>query len=836
MKKDVYNLSKPQESIWLTEQYFKNTNINRIISIADFSAKIDNLNFELLNQSINNTVKSNDNFQTRLFLENGEIKQYYSDFEEFKCEIIEVSSIEELIEEDRKRKNIFNLIESPLYEFKLFKLKETNTGGILANFHHIICDGFTAALCVRQIFESYKSLIEKGNLPELNPNGYSYTQYLNSEREYVQSKKFIKDKEYWEQVFETIPEVATIYSNKKAQNIISPEAERETYIIDKDLMIKIKNLCDRLKISVYNFFMAVFGIYISRSSRLDDFVIGTPILNRANYREKNTLGMYVSTVPFRIKVSEELTFSEYVKNIAKETMTMLRHQKYSYGYIIEELRKKSSNVPNLYNILFSYQISKAADANNEYSADWLSNHTVNGDLDIHIYDLNDKNSASVSYDYNINKYDKKDIEGMHPRILYIIHQILENSEILVGKIDIVTPKEKMQILKEFNNTKTDYPKDKNVISIFEEQAKKTPNAPAVWFEGESLTYAELNRKANALANHLKQNGVTAGDVVSMCLDKSLEVVISVVAILKTGAIYLPIDVTYPEERILYMIDNSKSKAVLISSKINLDLKLDIPIINVDLSEKLYENNTEFKTYNTKPTDGAYVIYTSGSTGTPKGILVPNKAVIRLVKNTNYMEFKEGTRLLQTGSLAFDVSTFEFWGSLLNGIELFLIKKNDLLNPKVFRNYIEKNKIDSLFISTALFNKYSEEDPRMFGRLTYVIIGGEALSYKHIKNVREANPDLNIINGYGPAENTTYSTYLNIKDLSLGFIPIGYPVANSTCYVVSPSGCLQPEGFPGELWVGGDRTCSWIFEQRRINKRKIYRKSIPEKEEYIKQET
>ena len=404
MKKDVYDLSKPQESIWLTEQYFKNTNVNRLVTLADFSEKIDNLNFELLNKAINNVVKYNDNFQIRLFLDNGDIKQYFCDYEEFNCEICEISSLSDFIDEDSNRKNVFNLLNSPLYEFKLFKLKGTNTGGILANFHHIICDGFSATLCVRQIFESYKSLLESNVLPNLNPDNYSYIQYLNNEKEYLASNKFEKDKAYWNNIFETVPEVVSIYSNKVSKNTFSPDAKRATFSIDNNLMCKIKNICQPLKISAYNFFMAIFGIYIARASRLDDFVIGTPILNRSNFREKNTQGMFVSTVPFRITLNNDLTFENFVSQIAKDTMSMLRHQKYSYGYIIEDLRKKASNVPNLYNILFSYQVSSASDENQGYSADWLSNNCISGDLDINIYDLNDKGAASVAYDFNLNKY------------------------------------------------------------------------------------------------------------------------------------------------------------------------------------------------------------------------------------------------------------------------------------------------------------------------------------------------------------------------------------------------------------------------------------------------
>ena len=216
MKKDVYELSKPQESIWLTEQYFKDTNINRLVTLADFSKKVKNLDFEKLNKAINNVIKYNDNFQIRLFLENGNIKQYFCDYAEFNCEVVEITSLEDFLEEDSRRQGVFNLIESPLYEFRLFKIKGTNTGWILANFHNVISDWFSASLCVRQIFESYTSLVKTNTLPNLNPENYSYIQYLNSEKEYLASNKFEKDKAYWEGIFETVPEVATIYSNKGA--------------------------------------------------------------------------------------------------------------------------------------------------------------------------------------------------------------------------------------------------------------------------------------------------------------------------------------------------------------------------------------------------------------------------------------------------------------------------------------------------------------------------------------------------------------------------------------------------------------------------------------------
>ncbi len=446
-----------------------------------------------------------------------------------------------------------------------------------------------------------------------------------------------------------------------------------------------------------------------------------------------------------------------------------------------------------------------------YDADWLSNHCISGDLDINIYDLNSKSAATVSYDYNLNKYTKEDIEAMHPRILRIIEQIIDNKDILLKDIEIITPSEKSQILNDFNDTKKDYPKNESVISLFEKQVLDTPNAIAVNFEGTSLTYKELNEKANSLANDLKSKGVTAHDVVALFLDKSLEAIVSIVATLKLGAAYLPIDISYPTHRISYMLKDANAKAFLVTSNLDFKLTLDIPKVIVDLSSIIYAKNSKFVSSKVSPSDLAYIIYTSGSTGTPKGVMVSNQAILRLVQNTNYVTFSKGDRILQTGTIAFDASTFEIWGALLNGLELFLLKKTDLLNPQFFSDYIHKNNITTLFLTTALFHKFCEYNPKMFDRLKYLFVGGEASSFKHFKLVKDSNPNLIFAHVYGPTENTTFSTYYNIEDTSLGFIPIGFPIANSTCYVVSTSGTLVPTGVPGELWVGGDRSFSWLLK-------------------------
>ena len=779
------------------------------------------LDFDLLAKSINHLFKSNDAFQTRLFLENGEVKQYFCDFEEVKIPIYEITSIEDFIKEDAKRTNIYkNLIETPLYEFVLFKYKGTSSGGIILNFHHIICDAITAALSIRQISETYNSLVQGKGLPNINPDKFSYIQYLNSENEYISSDKFIKDRDYWQKIYETVPDVATIFSSKKTKDYVSPDAERLISVVDGELIRKIKELCEELKISIYNFFMAVFGIYLSKASRLNDFVIGTPILNRTNYREKNTCGMFISTIPFRITLDNNSSFSDYASKISQDTLSMLRHQKYSYEYILQDLRKRDPNLPNLYNVMLSYQITRASDTSCNYTTDWVTNNCIGEDLDIHIYDLNDADLINIAYDYNTNKYEKSNIELIHPRIMQIIKQVLEKKDILLKDIDIVTPNEKLQIINEFNNTKTEYPSDKSVIDLFEEQVLKNPNDIAVCFENNTLTYKELNAKANSLASFLKRKNIGLGDSVAMYLDKSLEAIVSIIATLKLGACYMPIDISYPEDRIKFMINDAKAKVLLTTSNLNFNIDINIPKIIVDLNSDIYSKNTDFMPPKIKPSDLAYIIYTSGSTGKPKGVMVCHKNIVRLVKNTNYITFSKGDRILQTGSIAFDASTFEIWGALLNGLELFLLKKEDLLNPVYFADYIKRNKITILFLTTALFNKFSETDPKMFNTLKYLFVGGEAYSFRHFKLVKDSNPHLTFSHVYGPTENTTFSTYYDIKDTSSGIIPIGTPLANSTCYVVSNSGTLQPINTPGELWVGGDGLSLGYLNREDLNSEKF----------------
>lgn len=830
MEKSLYELTTPQKSIWHTENYYSGTNINNVCGVLTINEPV---NFDILNNAIQLFIKNNDVYHTKFIIQNDKLMQYVDDYEPIEIELLSLSSEKEMDLMAQKMANTpFNFLDSFLFEFKMFKLPN-NHGGFIINNHHIISDSWNLGIMGNEIVTYYSCLLNNNSQEIENIENPSYIDYIISEKEYRNSKKFEKDKEYWNSLFQTVPDIATIPS-QYANNANSINANRKLYSIPKDLMCKISEYASLNKISLFNFFMAIYSIYLGRVSNLNDFCIGTPVLNRSNFKEKNTCGMFVNVLPLRIQIDDALDFKTFATNIAQNSLSLLRHQKYGYETILEDLRAKNTSLPSLYNIVVSYQITKITENQDQipHTSNWIFDNCIADDIDIHLFDLND-NNLNIAYDYKVSKYTESEIEKIHNRILYVISQIVDNNVNCLKDLEIVTPEEKNQILTLFNNTKIAYPYEKTIIELFEEQVKKHSNEIAINFENEELTYGELNEKVNQLAHFLKLNyQIKNGDIVGLFIDKSLEMIIGMLAILKAGACFLPLDFELPVERLSYIISNSNPSLILTSHKLCEMVKiLNVSYLEIDLdSSFIYGNNANKDNLEISitPEDLIYIIYTSGSTGTPKGVMVKQRNIVRLVKNPNFLSFREHEIMVQTGTIVFDACIFEIFGALLNGFKLHILPKARLMDFSYMKNFIKEKQISILFLTTGLLNQLINEDPSIFASVRYLLTGGDVISPKHIAKVISACPKVQIINCYGPTENGSYSTCYQVsgneKD---GIIPIGKPISNSTCYVVSKTGTLQPIGVPGELWVGGDGIARGYINNYELTKQKFVKNPFGE---------
>ena len=559
METKFYNLSNPQKAIWLTEEYYKNTSINNVGGTLTMEEVI---NKDLLEKAISLFISSNGSLRFKLDLSQKEPLQYIAPITHYDIKYIEINDENELKDiSDAFLKEPFETSQSFLFGFIMFNFKNKKKGGFIAKLHHLISDAWSMSILIDEIMSIYSNLLSNNTI-DINPP--SYLTYIESENDYLNSEKYNRDKEFWENIFNSAPELTTL--SKKYNNSIetSSEAKRKVYTLNENNTNVIKDFCKNNKTSPYTLFMAILGLYTGKLNNTDTVILGTPVLNRTNFKEKHTMGMFISTIPFKIDIDFKDTFKEFLLNLNKEQLGLFRHQKYPYNDLLDSIRSKYDISNNLYTTVLSYQNAKnnRRNSNIQYKTVWNFNGNIAEELELHISDLDDNNTFNFIFDYNINKFTEDDITNIYNRLFYIFNQIEKNPNISLEDIEIITPEEKTNILSEFNNTYKDYPKDKDIVEIFYENVLKYPNHTALVYEDEKITYQDLYKKISAIEKELIKNDVHFQDIIAVYMPKSIEYVAAILAILKLGAIYLPVSFNYPEERIKYMFENSKTKLII----------------------------------------------------------------------------------------------------------------------------------------------------------------------------------------------------------------------------------------------------------------------------------
>lgn len=516
--------------------------------------------------------------------------------------------------------------------------------------------------------------------------------------------------------------------------------------------------------------------------------------------------MFVNVSPFRICIDSKKTFSELSSDISHSSRDMLKHQKYSYNNILEDIRLVLPSTPILYNIVLSYQVTKANNVSNyNYETRWAFNGNCNEDIEIQLYDLDDTGKLNLAFDYKTEKYTSTDIENIKTRLLYIANQVL-NEDKTIKNIKIVTEDEEKTILNDFNNTILEYDKNTSIIEIFEKQVSKTPNNPALTFHNTTLTYSELNEKVNSLKYEIQKNITHKNSIIPIISNRSLEVIIGILAILKSGCAYLPIDPDYPKERIDYILKTSNPEILLIQNSLKNNINFE-KTIEIDLKNKFYLNNKENSSCNISLDNLSYLIFTSGSTGVPKGVKLTHKNYLNF-----YNAMKQKAKYLNNGSkfsmisittISFDIFGFETIISLLSGMHVFMTDNFEQKNTLSIEKIIKENNISCIQTTPSVMKFHLEnlKDISSFSNLKYFILAGEQLPKELVQKIKKISPHATIYNGYGPSETTIFSTFTDVTNEKE--ISIGKGIGNTKIYILNNDLNLLPTNTIGEIYISGD---------------------------------
>ena len=799
---NLYELTYPQKSIFLTDQFYGDEHIS---VISGYCIIKENIDYSMLNKAINKLVENNDAYRICFKEVDSSVKQYFKEYSFTEFEILNLKNLDEL--RNYLKNMTFNVFDDSPVKNAMFKL-EDGTGGFLCSIHHSISDAWSMSFLIESVLKYYYSI--KNNILNEEERTFSYIDFINSENEYLSSNKYIKDKEYWENVFDTPVDYLDI---KKGATAFDTKSIRKSF----DVPQNINEYCTLKKISPFSLFFASISLYFSRIYNLKEITIGTPVLNRTNFKEKNTSGMFIATLPFRQKVDENISVSEFISQIAVNQIGLLRHQKYPYSKIQDYYSQKFARSTNLYDILFSYQNARTKNDNIDFESEWIFTGHQSEALAINICDIDNTGTLSINYDYLEKLFKDYEITDIHNRILSIIEQIIENPDKLLKDIDIVTKDEKEILIHKFNNTASAYDKNMTISKLFEEASKKHSKNIALIYDDEILTYSELNKKANALANILKENGIKNNDVVGLMFYRSFEMIIAQLAVLKLGAAYLPIDPVYPKDRIDYMVSDSKCSYLLKTNSISFE-NGNIKIHNIFADE--LNKNTDFKNMST-PDDLAYIIYTSGSTGRPKGVMIQNKNIINtLIWRKNLYKFNKETTVLQIPSFSFDSSVEDIFTPLISGSKLILLKQNNTnFNLPLMQELIEKYKPNNMLVVPSFYNVLLNEIPEKLKAFNHIIVAGEGFSEELVSKHFKLLPNVDLYNEYGPTENSVCSTYYKFDAID-NTVLIGKPISNCKCYVLNENLKLQPFNIKGELYVSGPGVSSGYIGRDDLNKQRF----------------
>lgn len=697
--------------------------------------------------------------------------------------------IQNFLENDRKVR--IDISKNPI-RISILRLDKDSIEMVIS-YHHILFDGWSTGILLKEFVEQYE-----GKYNEIPKS--KFKEYLK----WYQRRDKEKARKFWTSFFEGFDTVTPLPSFTANRNKRVKESNTYSKVLDSKLVQKITNFSKDQHVTVATQLYSAWGILLQKYSNLDDIIFGTTVSIRPPEIRgiENTVGLFINTVPLRIKSETDMKIRDIVTNVEKFLIERNEYEETSLTDIkaYSGLNQEEGLFRSIM-VIENYPIDQILKNSSEQIHINLSLVFERTNFNITIF-VTAIDGINIKFVYDSNAFEPFVIKGIAQHLENILLCIVENSEIKLSELDIITDIEKKRLLCDFNDTKTPYRSDKTISQLFEEQAAKNFNNIALVFKNRNVTYKDLNEKANMLAVALRDKGVCPGTIVAIVLRHTIEMIVAILGILKAGGGYLPIDPNYPSDRIKYMLDDSKVQLILAQKGLLEDLRIDRDYIDL-LDEESYKGDGHNLTYNNKVDDLAYIIYTSGSTGVPKAVMIEHKSVVNFFTGIKkHIDFSEKKTILALTTVSFDIFVLETLLPLSSGLKVVLADEEQQIDSEALSKIVFNNKVDIIQATPSkiqlLLN--NEKFSRALNSCSEIVVGGEIFPQALLEKLKEYSK-LRIYNVYGPTETTVWST---LKDLTFeNEINIGKPIANTQIYIVDSYQKLSPIGISGELCIGGE---------------------------------
>ncbi|NET44009.1 non-ribosomal peptide synthetase [Okeania sp. SIO2B3] len=701
----------------------------------------------------------------------------------------------------KENEQLFNLEVDPPIRARLFQLGDTEHV-LLITLHHIASDGWSLNVLTSELSNHYTAAVtnQPSPLPELP---IQYADFAVWQRDYLQGKTLETQIDYWRQKLKEIPQLQ-LPKDYPRPAVESFKGAGLPINLSPSLTSKLKQLTQKQGVTLFMTLLAGFKVLLHRYSGQEKIAVGSPIANRNRSEIEGLIGFFVNSLVMYTDLEGEPSFTEVLNRVRKTALEAYAHQDLPFEKLVEELQPERSLSKNpLFQVSFAVQQSEVMnpslslpnlklDRYEEVEAEM----TVRMDLELHFWPVGDKIEGFCAY--NKDLFEAETINRMLSHYQNLLSAAVENPELPIAKLPLMSQTEQQQLLIEWNNTKTDYPDQKCIHELFESIVETTPDAVAVAFGAQKLTYSQLNTKANQLAHYLQKLGVGPEVLVGICIERSVDLIIGILSILKAGGAYVPLDPTYPQDRLSYMFNDSQVSVLLTQEHLLAQLPPhQAQVVCLDRDEsKIATEIQENLTTKVTPENLAYTIYTSGSTGKPKGVLLAHQGLCNLAQ-VQIKAFKVGSnsRVLQFASISFDASIWEIVMAICSGASLYLDKRDNLLPGENLSKLLDEKKITHVTLPPSALGVMPQEK---LPALKTIVVAGEACSRELISQWSQGRQ---FVNAYGPTESTVCATMAQCSEES-GAIAIGRPIANTTIYILD--GNLQPVpiGVPGEIHIGG----------------------------------